>query len=153
MSCTGVLFHLTGYKGNIKDHEVFGYFWNLCDHITIGKQKGKERQTTQESYVSDVSLIQESYSTVPYPELSCDFTSDKILLFNCSNLKTLWMIFHLHMFLMPDTCISEICFLPSHFLFWYILFSFIITSTIKIIGKFKECLGFLKFFFLNYMFF
>lgn len=57
MSHTEVSFRLFGYKGNIKDHEVFGYFENLCDRVTIGKQKGKERQATQESYFSDVSLI------------------------------------------------------------------------------------------------
>lgn len=57
MSHMEILFRLFSYKGNIKDHEVFGYFGNLCDHVTIGKQKEKERQATQESYFSDVSLI------------------------------------------------------------------------------------------------
>lgn len=57
MSHPEVLFHLFAYKGNIKDHEVFGYFENLCDRVTKGKQKGKERQATQESYFSDVNLI------------------------------------------------------------------------------------------------
>lgn len=57
MSNTEVSFRLFGYKGNIKDHQVVGYFGNLCDHVTIGKMEGKEWQSTQESYVSDVSLI------------------------------------------------------------------------------------------------
>lgn len=42
---THVLFCLCGYKGNIKDHEVFRYFGNLCDRVTLGKQKGEASYT------------------------------------------------------------------------------------------------------------